>query len=190
MRKHDPHSCVPGNKAHRFIMTESSNYVPVTITRCPNIPRRASRNKRSARFVFTRHVSLALPSPVVRLLHTVSPKQVYEIFETAGSSLLQEIGSRSLNRPLAIKSCESYAVGNLFILISRCKIKKIGDGKKMYIHICPPIRTRCHERITTSFQIPIIHIKAFDPAHLWYFSCSITTQNRRQKKTQLFRYAL
>lgn len=102
MRKHDPHNRVPGNKAHRFIMTESSNYVPVTITRCPNIPYRASRNKRSARFFFTRHVSLALPSPVVRLLRTVSPKQVYEIFETAGSSLLHEIGSRSLNRPFAI----------------------------------------------------------------------------------------
>jgi len=65
MRKHDPHSCVPGNKAHRFIMTESSNYASSRDYSLPEYPVCAPREIKKellVLFFFTRHVSLALRS--------------------------------------------------------------------------------------------------------------------------------
>lgn len=67
-------------------------------------------------FPSARVLGPAVLSLVVRSLRSV-PERVYEISETAGSSLLARDSIAILNRPLD-KAHNGPAVGNLFILIS------------------------------------------------------------------------
>lgn len=151
------------NKTHRFIMAESSNYIPAwhyTLSEYLACAPREIREPLIPFFPSARVLGPAFSRACHRpsLFRIVSPKRVYEIFKIEDSSLLHKIASRCLIER-SISAYKGLTVGNLFILISRYKIEK-EDGKK-YAHRY----TRCRERTRGNNFLPKLqfnHTKLFN----------------------------
>lgn len=114
------------NKTHRFITTESNNYFPTWHYTLPEyLPTLRNREPLVCSF-FSRHVSLVLPSLELVIVRSYS---IYRLTETSLRDLrdrklfvVAEDSIAMLNRALDKRLYKGFAAGNLFILISRCKI--------------------------------------------------------------------